>query len=165
MKITPMTKEYATAIARWEYPPPYSIYDLGDDPEVIRELLNGTFFAVTTADDELIGFFCYGAPAQVPGGHRLGLYLGEATIDIGLGIRPDLTGQGRGLDFVKAGLDFARERFTPKTIRLSVATFNQRAIRVYENAGFIPGPVFHIMTPNGMREFLLMTLDLEIPQF
>ena len=57
-------------------------------------------------------------------------------LEYGLGIRPDLTGRGLGLEFVRAGLEFGRERFRPGRIVLAVAAFNERAIAVYERAGF-----------------------------
>ena len=58
-------------------------------------------------------------------------------MEIGLGLRPDLTGRGLGLDFFRAGVEFARERFRPALIVLNVAAFNERAIAVYERAGFV----------------------------
>jgi RimJ/RimL family protein N-acetyltransferase len=60
----------------------------------------------------------------------------EDAIFYGLGLRPDLTGRGLGLAFVTAGLEFARELFGPSRFVLDVAEFNERAIRVYERAGF-----------------------------
>ena len=57
-------------------------------------------------------------------------------LDYGLGLRPDLTGQGLGVEFFVAGLDLARERYRPRRIFLHVAEFNERARRVYERAGF-----------------------------
>jgi len=57
-------------------------------------------------------------------------------------MRPDLTGQGRGLTFVSAVLDFARRTFTPTAFRVTVAEFNKRALRVWEKAGFQPGQTF-----------------------
>ena len=52
-------------------------------------------------------------------------------------MRPDLTGKGRGDEFVRAGREFGRERFAPRQIVLNVAAFNERAIRVYERVGFV----------------------------
>jgi RimJ/RimL family protein N-acetyltransferase len=106
----------------------------------------------------LAGFFAYGPSATVPGGHRAHAYDGDA-LDMGLGMRPDLTGQGLGFAFVQSGLNFAMNNFSPARFRLTVATFNERAIRVYERAGFIRGKTFASETPNGEAEFLLMMTD------
>ena len=78
----------------------------------------------------------------MPGGRDAHLYGGEDVIDIGLGMKPDLTGKGMGRTFFQAGIAFAVEKFKPKTFRLSVATFNKRAITLYKNIGFQAGPVF-----------------------
>jgi ribosomal-protein-alanine N-acetyltransferase len=43
---------------------------------------------------------------------------------------------------VEAGLDFARNRYAPTRFTLDVATFNVRAQRVYERAGFRPLDTF-----------------------
>jgi hypothetical protein len=48
------------------------------------------------------------------------------AVDVGLGLRPDLTGRALGLGFMLAGLEFARRRFAPDGFRLSVAAFNER---------------------------------------
>jgi [ribosomal protein S18]-alanine N-acetyltransferase len=78
-------------------------------------------------------------------------------VTIGLGLRPDLTGRGLGLPFVEAGMAFAREQFGPSRFRLSIATFNERAIRVYERAGFVPLRTFDYETNGGVYPFLEMT--------
>jgi RimJ/RimL family protein N-acetyltransferase len=92
--------------------------------------------------------------AQCPqAGHVREVFRGSTK----LALRPDLTGRRIGLGFVEAGMDFARRTFAPATFRLDVATFNQRAIRVYERAGFTPGPRFIRYTRLGPYEFMEMT--------
>ena len=81
------------------------------------------------------------------------------TVDVGLGLRPDLTGAGMGLDYLLAGLEFARERFSPTRFTLAVATFNERAIRVYERAGFRRGNVYMHHTNGGEFRFLAMARE------
>ena len=58
------------------------------------------------------------------------------ALEVGLGLRPDLTGRGLGLEFLLAGIDFGRRRFGVSRVILNVAAFNERAITVYERAGF-----------------------------
>ncbi|PFU36485.1 GNAT family N-acetyltransferase, partial [Bacillus cereus] len=83
------------------------------------------------------------------------LYGGEDVIDIGLGMKPDLTGKGMGEMFFQAGIAFAAKEFNSKMFRLSVATFNTRAITLYKNIGFQQGPIF---LSRG-REFMLMEYE------
>jgi ribosomal-protein-alanine N-acetyltransferase len=106
-------------LATWRYPPPYDFYD-GD----VEPVLNPERFWDARDDaGELVGFLYFD---DNDGG----------ALEIGLGLRPDLTGRGLGLDFFRAGLDFARTQFRPERIVLNVAEFNARAIAVYERAGF-----------------------------
>ena len=49
----------------------------------------------------------------------MGLYQ-ENYLDIGLGMKPDLTGQGKGPSFFQTGLAFAKTNFQSKKIRLTV---------------------------------------------
>ena len=142
----PMDDADAREVARWKYAPPYDFYNSDADPADLSELLDperreGAYFSVLDGG-ELVGFFQFERGGEV--------------VDVGLGLRPDLTGRGYGLDFVLAGLDFARQRFAPGRFTLSVATFNGRAIRVYERAGFRRGGVYLHETNGGTHEFLAM---------
>jgi ribosomal-protein-alanine N-acetyltransferase len=143
-----MSQKGAEAIADWHYPEPFSFYDWAADPNDLAELLDPTargygYFAVDDEIGELIGFFHY----KEPHGPRL---------EVGLGLHPGRTGQGLGKSFVEAGLDFGRERFAPKEFTLSVATFNRRAISVYERVGFSTVRVFSHLTNGAEWEFIEM---------
>src|SRR6187551_2194576 len=99
-----LSQEEAEAIAEWHYPEPYSFYDWSADVDDLQELLDaarrgGAYWGVHDEGGDLIGHFSF-KPA------------GDA-IEIGLGLRPDLTSRGLGADFLAAGLEFARERFSP----------------------------------------------------
>jgi ribosomal-protein-alanine N-acetyltransferase len=128
VRIGPMTQADAEAIARWRYEPPYDFYDADADHRDLAELLDpelrgDRYFSARDASDELVGFF--------------GIGYDDGVVGIGVGLRPDLTGRGLGLGFLEDGLAFAKERYAPERYRLSVAEFNQRAITVYERAGFV----------------------------
>jgi ribosomal-protein-alanine N-acetyltransferase len=159
LSIGPMTEQDARAILAWRDEGIYAFYnaDPRDLHDGLREMLDGSYYVATDEQGALVGFFCFRAPAQVPGGHLYGLYADDA-LDVGLGLRPDLTGRGLGRDFLTVGLDFARAHFAPATFRLAVAAFNQRAIRLYEMVGFQSVATFVSPTRSGETTFLLMTL-------
>jgi [ribosomal protein S18]-alanine N-acetyltransferase len=146
---SPLSQQDAEAIAEWRYPEPYSFYDWTADPDDLRELLEPTrrrdaYWAVRDEASELVGYFDF-KPKD------------EQTVEIGLGLRPDLTGRGLGGSFLAAGLVFARTRFAPARFVLSVATFNDRAIKVYERAGFTRERIYMHSTNGAEWEFLEMS--------
>lgn len=124
----PMTLEWAGQIQEWTYEAPYDFYNQSPSEEGIDELMT---YQAMLEDHELIGFYCIGAAAQVP--NSTYPYSSDFT-DIGLGMRPDLTGKGYGKSFVTYVMERATERGEP--LRLTVASFNERAIHLYETLGF-----------------------------
>ena len=151
-----MDYENACRIARWKYEGIYSFYSLDGSSECINELLNGTYYHVTDETEGLLGYFCYGRSAQVPAGDNVGAYSDCSLTDIGLGMRPDLCGNGRGLEFLNCGLKFGSEWLGAGKYRLTVAAFNLRAIRVYEKAGFRMQMSFISQSDAGDTEFITM---------
>jgi ribosomal-protein-alanine N-acetyltransferase len=146
---TQLSQDEAEAIAGWRYSEPYSFYNWTADVDDLGELLDPSlrgeaYWAVKDDAGELVGNFSL-KPKD------------ERTIELGLGLRPDLTGRGLGGSFLAAGLDFAREQFAPETFVLSVATFNERAIKVYERAGFARVRVYMHSTAGRKWEFLEMS--------
>jgi RimJ/RimL family protein N-acetyltransferase len=128
-----MDEVRAQAVQRWRYEPPYDFYNSDESSAVTKELTSGEYMAL---EDDLgvAAFFCTGASARVPA-YR---YLEDAqVVDVGLGMRPDLTGRGMGRAFGADLLDALRHlRPDAVHIRLTVAQFNVRAIRVYQPLGF-----------------------------
>jgi RimJ/RimL family protein N-acetyltransferase len=126
-----MTASAATAITTWQYEPPYDCYDMtGVDPGFMASAESG-FFALVADDGDLIGFRSFGADGQVPGGRY-----DSCALDTGGGLRPEMTGKGLGRLAISTGLEFGRERFAPAAFRVTVASFNARALRVVEALGF-----------------------------
>jgi [ribosomal protein S18]-alanine N-acetyltransferase len=147
-KFNIMTPEQAENIAfKWHYDGDYSFYDIEADAEDLAEFLNpeergDTTFAVSK-DKELVAFFSVSRIA-------------DGIFDIGLGMRPDLTGKGNGIEFLSTGINFVQSEFKSEKITLSVATFNQRAIKLYRKVGFKDVETFMQDTNGSTFEFLKM---------
>ncbi|MGV2938838.1 N-acetyltransferase family protein [Mesobacillus sp. LC4] len=130
-----MTKESAIDVLNWYYEPPYDLYNNVVTDEAISELLNEGYTAVVDGREELIGFYCSGQAAQVPALKESGAY-SKPAVDVGVGLHPKLTGQGYGIVFLSFILNELEGLNPDSTFRLTVAKFNKRAIRLYENMGF-----------------------------
>ncbi len=146
--VRPMTAADAHAVAAWRYPAEYAFYDADADPEDLTELLDPAewghrYFAV----DEL------GQPGLAG---FLVVKLTGPVAEIGLGLRPDLTGHGIGEPFVRACLRFASSAMGAQSYTLAVAAFNHRAITVYERAGFREIERFEHVTNGGLHAFVRM---------
>jgi RimJ/RimL family protein N-acetyltransferase len=152
-----MDRDDALSLTKWEYEPPYAMYNMTASNACLAELLSGNYYAAKN-EAQLIGFYCFGASARIPEGHPSGVYDLADMTDIGLGIKPALCGQGLGLAFLNQGLFFARNELKAKTFRLTVAQSNHRAIKVYENAGFKKAGLFRKASLQGEIEFFTMLL-------
>ncbi|WP_077622747.1 GNAT family N-acetyltransferase [Sediminibacillus massiliensis] len=148
-----MTQYEAEEIAyQWKYPEPYSFYDMTADPEDLEEFLDSkergeSYFSVYDGQ-ELIGFWCATQPDQT-------------AVEIGLGMKPEITGKGKGIEFIKAGIAFTEMSCKSEKIVLSVAAFNKRAIRVYQQAGFKTLHYFNQDTNGSTYSFVKMELLLK----
>ena len=135
MTFRPMDRPTAQDVLRWRYDPPYDLYNV--EPDETHEFLcvlldaQNRYYYITDAEGELVAYSCFGPEARVAGGDYT-----APRLDIGLGLRPDLTGRGQGLSYAEAVLDFARDTFPASVFRVTVASFNKRALRVWEKAGF-----------------------------
>ena len=126
MKVVPMTEEFAGEIAEWRYEFPYEWYDTANDPRRVELFSSAVqregLRAIVGDDGTLVGFFNFVRESN--------------EVRIGLGMRPDLTGQGLAQPFIEAGLAYARAQWEPLRFRLWVARWNERALRAYRRAGF-----------------------------
>jgi ribosomal-protein-alanine N-acetyltransferase len=136
--VRPINETDVWAILAWRYPPPYNFYNLhpANFSLYLKAFLNPKFayHAVTAGNNELAGYCCFGSDAQVQGGD----YTQLAALDIGLGLKPGLTGQGLGAEFLSTILAFATVHFTPTHFRATIAAFNRRSLRVFQEAKFQP---------------------------
>ena len=147
--IRAFTEADADEVATWRYQAPYDVYDLSADPSLDSEMRDparwgATWFAADEAETgTLAGFLeLVASESETEGGTRV-------EVEVGLGLRPDLTGRGIGPSFVEAALAFSRERWRPSTFALDVFPWNERAIRCYGRAGFERGEVYVRTFPDG----------------
>jgi ribosomal-protein-alanine N-acetyltransferase len=126
VNVVPLTDDHAEAISGWQYEFPYEWYDTSNDPRRVELFAHPakreTLRAVVDADGALVGFFNFVREGD--------------EVRLGLGMRPDLTGQGFAQPFIQAGLDYATLEWRPRRFRLWVARWNERALRAYRRAGF-----------------------------
>ena len=126
MKVEEWNEGYADEVATWHYEPPHDFYDLASDPADAAEMRDpakaGHYRAVLGDDGVLDAFWYFDRHDDV--------------VEVGIGLRPDLTGRGLGESFLRAQLDLASQQWRPATFRLFVAAWNERAIRLYERLGF-----------------------------
>lgn len=149
MRVVAMTAGYAADIVSWRYPAPYDCYDVVDvEPGFFLDPGN-EFFAVESGGS-LIGFRSFGVDGRVPGG-----VYDDSALDTGGGLRPSLTGRGLGRAAIATGLEFGRQRFAPRAFRVTVASFNTRALRVVTSLGFRHVSSF-TATANGRRYEILV---------
>ena len=151
----PMSQKYASEIVSWRYEAPYDLYNYAaDDREkAVDYLINekNRFFAVL---DEgcLVGFRSFGEDGRVDGGSYDDSYL-----DTGGGSRPDLTGKGLGAEIIVKALQFGSEEFETERFRVTVAEFNERALKVHRRIGFQEDQRFPRKS-DGM-EFVVLKID------
>lgn len=139
-----MTADDVSVMTTWHYPPPYDFYDPAGDELSDPDRWGNEYFTAVNERQEVVGFFQFRRPG--PG----------LVIEIGLGLRPDLTGIGLGPSYMATGMDFASNRWGGKEFQLFVAAFNRRAIKVYERLGFRNVEGVKWFTGGEWRDFVRM---------
>lgn len=134
--IKDMNEHYARKIICWVYEKPYDVYSMKDTYDEL-------FRYKVIVNHDLIGFFCIGKDAQVPSGEYP-----EGYLDIGVGLKPDLCGKGMGESFMNEMMTSMEGPF-----RLTVLSWNKRAIKLYEKLGFKEIQRFY----RGEQQFIIMT--------
>lgn len=134
--IHPITRAEAKQILSWRYDAPYDFYNPPepDDPNPYVEKFlapERAFHSVRGEQNRFVGFCSFGEDGQVLGGSYP-----DGPLDIGLGMKPTETSRGYGRAFFQTIVDFAQQQFKANSLRLSVASFNHRAIKVYRYLGF-----------------------------
>lgn len=131
MRVRDLTQADLSDIATWSYDGPWAVYD-ADGP--LDPALG--YWAVVDdraagGGERLVGYACLGEDARVPG-------LGETpgVLDVGVGMRPELVGQGLGPDFARTVLAFAAAEGGAARLRAVVQDWNERSLRLLDRLGF-----------------------------
>lgn len=144
-----MTEEEKRTVCCWQYPAPYHIYNTASYDEMVSA---GRGFA---NPDKQKNYYSYYS------GDTLAAYTNfsvkEDSVLIGISLAPELCGKGYGENILRCACRLCRELYPDKTIFLQVRTWNIRAIKCYEKAGFsASGRPYELSTPSGKGEFITM---------
>ncbi|NMD55446.1 MULTISPECIES: GNAT family N-acetyltransferase [Tsukamurella] len=159
MEPAPVSVEYAIgplrpgdgeAIAAWRYEPPWDVYDLApDEAPTADEGYLGVYDG-----DVLLGFFCTGEEARVPG-----LAAVDGVVDLGVGMAPDRTGAGRGAGFARAVIAHLRADGATR-VRVVVQAWNARSLRLSTGLGLERTGVVVVEQGGAEVEYAVLEGDL-----
>jgi len=149
------TKDDIEDILTWEYDGIYSFYNNSIQKEKIDRIKgfidSDDDFSIYNEHNELVG--------------NCSFYYIEDAFCVGVQMRPDFTGKGFGTEFVKSIINFGKEKYDLSYIDLTVAKFNNRAIKVYERLGF--KTIFELV--NTIRgndyDFIAMRLEFDCTSY
>ena len=145
-----MTEDEKYVMADWRYSGDYALYNTRpyeEDRQKSVGFAHPGFIGFSFYDrDSLIGFTC--------------LYEEDREIMIGIGVAPEYCGRGYGREMLETTCGLSETMFPGKPLYLEVRTWNARAVRCYEKAGFvIDGEPFTQRTGLGEGTFYRMMLN------
>jgi [ribosomal protein S18]-alanine N-acetyltransferase len=129
LRVRPLERHDAEAVAAWRYQGPWRVYDPRPGDEPLSSAVG--YHAVVDGEGTLVGFVCIGQEARVPG-----LPAADGITDVGVGMRPDLVGQGLGPAFGTVALDHVRRVCGDGPLRVVVQSWNERSLRLARRLGF-----------------------------
>ena len=137
-------------ISDWQYEGEYALYNKSsyeEDKRTGRGFANAknNFFSFVDGE-KLVGF--------------TNLVEKEKEVFVGIGANPAYCNQGYGQRMLQQTYELSKLLFPNKPLYLEVRTWNQRAVRCYEKAGFrIDGEPFKETTPIGEGVFYRMVKE------
>jgi len=155
IEVRPFTENDAINVCDWIYNNSLEIYNLPSWNEAISK--NYSFTKEDVRNKEFLSFYI---KDQLMGYGRL--IIKNKEVVLGIGMKPDLCGQGLGTKAFQLLIAEAKKRYGDCGQTLLVRKFNKRAIRCYQNCGFIVLKEVKIMTRQGIDDiFLKMILKGE----
>ena len=144
-----LTDEDKKVICLWKYDGKYSIYNL-PSYESLKQSKSGFMnpekeknYHVFKSNDNIISY--------------INLSERETEVFIGIGVNPSFLNMGFGTQILLESCILSKELYPEKPLCLEVRTWNERAIRCYEKAGFvIDGEAYKQETLIGVGYFYRM---------
>ncbi|ATD54335.1 GNAT family N-acetyltransferase [Clostridium chauvoei] len=156
MKLTNFTESHAKEICNWKYEEEYHVYNYPEWNKVCQEN-----WAITLKEKREKEFI-----ALIDESNNLCAYIRfqdkNDYILIGLGLKPSLCGAGLGKKLMNIVKSQSNKLYPNKKIILEVRSFNKRAIKCYERAGFKIKTIYNKNTITGYDEFVKMEFIKEI---
>lgn len=144
-----MTEAEKKVISAWQYEGAYALYNMPSYEEQKKKQI-----ALCRPGREK-NFFSYCDEGTLVG--FTNILEEETEVFMGIGINPALCGRGYGTKVLLAAVDTAGSLYPGKPLYLEVRTWNTRAIRCYEKAGFrVEGAAIAQATLSGEGEFYRM---------
>ena len=146
----PTTEEEKILITEWKYEGEYSVYNAEPYEEQRKKGFGfanpQNHFYSFYDEKKLIGF--------------INLYEEKTEVFFGIGVKPEECGKGYGSQMTETACKISRRLFPGKPLYLEVRTWNQRAVRCYEKAGFhIAGEPIRQTTSAGEGVFYHLILE------
>lgn len=150
MEARPLTLRDKQTVCGWHYPGRYAVYDLPSWEKMARRQMG---FADPVQALNYYGFWEGDALVGY-----VNLRPEEGGVSVGIGVDPARCGQGLGRRMLRQAVQMAAQRWPDKRPCLVVRTWNRRAVRCYQAAGFqVEGEPFRLITPAGEGDFYRMT--------
>lgn len=124
----PLTEAQKREICAWRYEGEYAVYTLPSYEEMRAR--NSSF----TNPDRAENYHGFSIGGTLIG--YVNLTEKGDGIHLGVGVHPDFCNRGYGRRMIEAAAQIAREKYPGKPLCLEVRTWNERAIRCYQSAGF-----------------------------
>lgn len=131
LTVRALTRGDAHQVAGWRYDGPWDIYNLSAT-DGLPSAADGYSAVVDSTTDRIVGFFCTGPEARVPG-----LDEDPGVLDLGVGMDPKWVGKGHGNDFGAAVLGHLRRDHPSTPIRAAIQAWNLRSRQLVRQLGFV----------------------------
>lgn len=152
LRMEEMTEVYAKEISAWRYEGEYRLYDMPPWREMVED-----GWALADPDKRKSGYFAF-----VTEENKLAAFTRHTMetegIMLGVGVNPDSLSMGYGSAAIGQTVTFLTERYPEREIFLDVRTWNKRAVRSYEKAGFSVRATIEQETHAGKGTFYRMYL-------